>query len=67
MSYGGDLSAVGHSIGEIVGQILEGAKPSQIPIRQPTKFELAIDLKTAKALGLSIPDKILALAETVIE
>jgi hypothetical protein len=67
MSYGIDVSALGHSIADIVGQILKGAKPSEIPIFQPTKFELAINLKTAKALGLSVPPELLTVADEVIE
>jgi putative ABC transport system substrate-binding protein len=67
MSYGSDVAAFGRDIADIVGEILKGAKPREIPIRQPTKFELVINLKTAKALGLQVPDKLLATADEVIE
>ena len=67
MSYGIDVSVWGYNIADIVGQILKGARPSEIPIRQPTKFELVINLKTAKALSLTIPDKLLSVADDVIE
>jgi ABC-type uncharacterized transport system substrate-binding protein len=67
MSYGNDLSPLGHRIAVIIGQILNGAKPADIPILQPTKFELAINLKAAKALGLTVPATLLVAADEVIE
>jgi putative ABC transport system substrate-binding protein len=67
MSYGPDPYDIFWRSASYVDRILKGAKPADLPIQQPTKFELAINLKTAKALGLQIPDKLLVLANEVIE
>jgi putative tryptophan/tyrosine transport system substrate-binding protein len=67
MSYGLNISDYARRLADMVDEILKGAKPSDIPVFQPTKFELAINLKTANALGLTVPPELLATADEVIE
>ena len=66
MSFGPDFSFMWRRGGDYVDKVLKGAKPADVPIEQPNKFQLVVNLKTAKALGLSIPESVLVRADDVI-
>lgn len=67
MTYGPDLQQAGRQVGTYVNKVLNGAKPADLPVEQPTKIRLVINLNAAKALGLMIPPSLLVRADRVVE
>ena len=67
MSYAPRVALIHHRAGVLAGKVLKGARPADLPVEQPTHFELAVNLKTARALGLAIPQAVLLRADQVIQ